>query len=270
MKEPFLLGALSVEASPIAYLLILCDELQEWNRPAYGELDRAQVLPHSTAVEIGENFLNIHYKTSKGTMKSTFAEKKAQMLKTTLDIPAIFEQLNISKTTATEIFIENIRENEILPRPLLENLEQMAKSIHENYNKKQSGNVTAWDDLPDSLKFSNIRQAKATFEKLRLLGYSCSENVPDGHEEKTEFTKVEQEFLTAHEHERWLHEKLADGWKYAPEKDTVKKHSPYILPYDALPENMKELNRDMARNIFSLMHSIGMKVTFAREEEKHV
>ncbi|MDR2456030.1 MAG: hypothetical protein LBE49_05480, partial [Deltaproteobacteria bacterium] len=38
MKPPFSLGALSASSHPIAFLLILCDELQEWNRKAYGAL----------------------------------------------------------------------------------------------------------------------------------------------------------------------------------------------------------------------------------------
>lgn len=36
-KAPFNLNRMSIEQHPIAYLLILCDELQEWNRPGYGE-----------------------------------------------------------------------------------------------------------------------------------------------------------------------------------------------------------------------------------------
>ncbi len=36
MKEPFNLGPLSIHDHPMAFLLILCDELQEWNREVYG------------------------------------------------------------------------------------------------------------------------------------------------------------------------------------------------------------------------------------------
>lgn len=38
-EEPFNFGKLRPKQSPISYLLILCDELQEWNRQPYGVLD---------------------------------------------------------------------------------------------------------------------------------------------------------------------------------------------------------------------------------------
>ena len=39
MKPPFKLSPLRACQHPIAYLLILCDEIQDWNRNAYGEFD---------------------------------------------------------------------------------------------------------------------------------------------------------------------------------------------------------------------------------------
>lgn len=40
-------------------------------------------------------------------------------------------------------------------------------------------------------------------------------------------------------HEGWLAQKLAEGWKYGPVKDPVKKEHPCILPYDDLPAFQK-------------------------------
>ena len=39
MKKPFKFGRLKASRHPIAYLLILCDEIQDWNRKAYGVND---------------------------------------------------------------------------------------------------------------------------------------------------------------------------------------------------------------------------------------
>jgi len=36
-------------------------------------------------------------------------------------------------------------------------------------------------------------------------------------------------------HESWLEEKRADGWKYGPVKDPLKKEHPCFMPYDGLP-----------------------------------
>ena len=43
-KKPFNLGPMAAQKNPIAFLLILCDELQEWNREAHGILTRTFTL----------------------------------------------------------------------------------------------------------------------------------------------------------------------------------------------------------------------------------
>lgn len=41
------------------------------------------------------------------------------------------------------------------------------------------------------------------------------------------------------QHEAWKLDKLAHGWTYGPEKDTVAKTHPCIVPYDELPRTQK-------------------------------
>lgn len=40
-------------------------------------------------------------------------------------------------------------------------------------------------------------------------------------------------------HESWMKQKLADGWKYGPAKDPVKKEHPCMVPFDKLPEHQQ-------------------------------
>lgn len=40
-------------------------------------------------------------------------------------------------------------------------------------------------------------------------------------------------------HESWLDQKEADGWKYGPVKDADKKEHPCFVPYDELPDEQK-------------------------------
>ena len=37
------------------------------------------------------------------------------------------------------------------------------------------------------------------------------------------------------QHDSWLEQKKADGWKYGPVKDAEKKEHPCFVPYDLLP-----------------------------------
>lgn len=40
-------------------------------------------------------------------------------------------------------------------------------------------------------------------------------------------------------HENWVLDKLQDGWKYGPVKDTTKKEHPCIVPFDQLPPHQQ-------------------------------
>jgi hypothetical protein len=47
---------------------------------------------------------------------------------------------------------------------------------------------------------------------------------------------------------------------FGVEKDVEKKESPYMVPYDALTEEIKELDRDTIRNIIPLVETVGLRV----------
>lgn len=38
------------------------------------------------------------------------------------------------------------------------------------------------------------------------------------------------------QHEKWLNERLAQGWVWGPVKDTERKTNPALVPFDRLPE----------------------------------
>lgn len=61
MNEPFNLGPMNVNQHPIAYLLILCDELQEWNRKGYGKISIKQNNPINFDININNTFIEINY-----------------------------------------------------------------------------------------------------------------------------------------------------------------------------------------------------------------
>ena len=52
---------LKMETFPLAYLLFLCDELQCWDRTAYGRNTRLEMHPHSADMDFSSNALQITY-----------------------------------------------------------------------------------------------------------------------------------------------------------------------------------------------------------------
>jgi len=266
MKPPFSLGTLSVRAHPIGFMLILCDELQEWNRTAYGIKDKQRVLAEASDVEISGETMKVHFLTSKGLMSEGFGKEKEDFLRSVLKIGEIFPgDIQLSQTTGSDQYLQDIIEtDELIARPLLSNLEAMAKMIHLNYVKKREADgkpveYPTWEGLPDTLKYSNIRQARSVYSKLSICGYEVSTEPVEGSSDVLGFTPDQIETLAREEHDEWVTERLSNGWTHG-ERDAEKKRSPYLIPYTALPEDIKDYDRDAVRNIIPMLRELGLHV----------
>ena len=266
-KEPFSLGSLAPGLHPLAYMLILCDEAQEWNRKT--DLDISCVGADHSRVFISEDSLKFHYITKQGVLCENFLAEKKELFYHLLDIKALFRNgLDITATTLTEKLLDRIKEegDQLIPRPLLEKMERLAKAIHEKYNESQKKRnpdqpleYPTWESLPDSLKYSNVRQAMNMVDKLQKIDCIVAE---DDDERKLieELTEAEIEFLAEYEHELWVKERTENGWTYGPQKDVKNKTSPHLVPYNQLSEDVKELDRDTAKNLIPLLAEVGLKV----------
>ncbi len=267
-KKPFSLPSLDAEKHPIGYLLILCDESQEWNREAYGIKSKQAVFIDESNVTISEDVMNLHYVTKEGVLDKDFIENKKQMLDFLLNTKGIFGKgIAVSATTLSEQYIGRIKSSndELAPRLLIEHIESIAKKIHKNYNKKrlidfpnEPLQYPTWESLPDTLKYSNIRQARDMSNHLREIGCYIDNN--STREEVLSFTKEEIEYLAEKEHEAWMSERVNNGWVYGEQKNVELKTSPFIVSYDELTDTIKDYDRDVVRNIIPLLSDIGLSV----------
>jgi len=71
------------------------------------------------------------------------------------------------------------------------------------------------------------------------------------------FTDDEIEILSKWEHSRWNWQKILQGWIYGPVKDEEKKTHNYILPWNLLPDNIKEYDRENVRLIPGFIREAG-------------
>ena len=76
----------------------------------------------------------------------------------------------------------------------------------------------------------------------------------------TAFTASEVECLAILEHRRWLQERQKAGWRYGTTKDVEAKRSPYLVPWEELPDRAREWNRSAVRSIPSLLASVNLAV----------
>lgn len=264
-KKPFNLGTLAPTTHPIAYLLILCDELQEWNREAYGIKDKLRTLAAEARLEITDDKLNVTFITHNGSLPADFSLEKKKLLNKLLDMSAIFETVSVRCKALKKQVLPNTR-NEIAPRPALHDLEKLARAIHELYNEKQLERNPGkplkypdFDKLSESLKYSNLRQAMDIPEKLKQMGFVMRHT--DSAKEAIDRIPTEYvEYLAEREHEAWVEERKSTGWVSGDHVDAEKKLTPYLVAYDRLPDEIKQLDRDPVENIPLLLSRIGMAV----------
>ena len=83
-KKPFDLKTLHPSQSPLAFLLILCDELQEWNRQPFGVKDKQRSHVNELVINIDDRGMDVEYIVREGAMGLGFSEDKEEFLKTVL------------------------------------------------------------------------------------------------------------------------------------------------------------------------------------------
>ncbi|HJX67991.1 MAG TPA: NAD-binding protein [Candidatus Limnocylindrales bacterium] len=150
--------------------------------------------------------------------------------------------------------------------------EVLARAIHGNYvsSRRREGesvetnpSMVDWERLPESLKESNRQQATDICRKLEAIG--C-EIVPmtDWDAEPLVFTTDEIEPLAIAEHDRWRREREAAGWRLAATRSEGRKESPYLIPYEDLPADVKEIDRAAVRAVPALLAEVDFAVVRVR------
>jgi hypothetical protein len=146
--------------------------------------------------------------------------------------------------------------------------ESIARAQHAEYVRaeREKGNTPAinpsmvpWHQLPEVLKESNRDQAAHIGAKLAAV--SC-EIVPlvDWDEPLFEFGAGELEILARLEHERWVAERRRMGWQSGPDKDVERKLTPYLVPWEQLPEEIREHDRLVVRGLPGFLARSGYQI----------
>jgi len=75
------------------------------------------------------------------------------------------------------------------------------------------------------------------------------------------------ESLARNTHEVWATQRLRDGWKYGPERDDNYKCHPCLVPYDDLPEEEKEYDRVIVRQVIAGVFALGFNIEKKNENK---
>jgi len=147
--------------------------------------------------------------------------------------------------------------------------ETLARAVHEDYVRKQrekgkmpqiNSSMVPWDELPEYLKESNRHQADNIGVKLKAVGCDIAP-LTDWDAELFEFTPEEVELMAKIEHKRWVSDRRGDGWKYSRgPKNIKKKTTPYLIPWDELSEEIRELDRNTVRELPSFLYKADFQI----------
>lgn len=143
-------------------------------------------------------------------------------------------------------------------------IERLAEAIHERFRRSQAGRrdpadpaMAAWADLTGTLRDSNRSQAADI--PAKLVAVRCVA-VPDDGQLPFAFTPEELDLLSELEHQRWAAERRASGWTLGPGRDPQRRVTPYLVPYQDLPEDIRELDRQAVAAIPELLRMVGLAI----------
>jgi hypothetical protein len=147
--------------------------------------------------------------------------------------------------------------------------ETLARAIHEEYvrdegkkglNPQTNPSMVPWDELPEGLRESNRRHADHIIVKLQAIGCGIVQ-MTDWDAELFVFSNEEIELMSKMERDRWVEERRCEGWGYAPgAKDINKRTSPYMVTWDNLSEDTREIDRNLIRGLPTFLAKAGFAI----------
>lgn len=267
---------IAISEHPLSYLLILCDELQSWDRKAYGKNSKRKPIAWDAEFDISDNkiFANFVFEDKNENYQKIASGKFVSDIRKFIDS-------DLTLKVFCDVKPKNRKISAFASDDSFINLCDFAKVIHANYtdhcDKNNIEHIEAdFANLPLEFKLANIHQAKSYAYKLELINcfYSSKELdypiVKDFNESIAGALHADNlGFLCREEHARWVKEKLAAGWKYGTDYNSTaernaKKIHKDIVPYDELDPKERSKDELMINNIIPLLDTIGNGIKIYR------
>jgi hypothetical protein len=148
--------------------------------------------------------------------------------------------------------------------------EEAAKQAHADYMKfaaPKDDAFRSWDDEkhPKDFKLSCYHQVAYAESILRTVGLGLRKlkNPKKKLFDIESYLKKKNKDIRAlaeMEHGRWNVERLLLGWRYADEKDVSKRQSPYLIPWKAVPPDIKEYDFKIIRSLPRKFKAAGLEI----------
>ena len=277
-KEP-----LRMEVHPLAYLLMLCDELQCWDRTAYGRNSRTELHPMAASFDFTGNAIRAIYyydreeqekidafkldyrKWEKSGEKgeaprlkaySDMAEKEERF---SGDIEKIVNTSDIPLTVVPSIAdVDRKSKHTYLSTSNFLHLYDFAVALNARFDHQGEESkiptkqlAKEFEELSLEYQISNINQAKNFAKYLDALDCFYTDR-PVDYDMTTEFTEEQIKVFAPMEHARWIREHISMGWKYGTLYETVELPEKMIRKYGDEKKARKALREQLR------MHKLAM------------
>ena len=276
IKKPFELPPMKPTDNPLAYLLILCDELQEWNRQPYGVKDKQKSHVTELDICIDNEIITVDYIIKHGSMGLDFSSKKEDFLKKVLDIPAICElKVNTRQNRSDDEIEINALRNLLMhdiqaPEVLARNVEKLAGEIHEQYNELVKNQYL--DFLKDNPIYLNIIEDSSELDSF-LEKYPELKKFKDENYDPVSFLKDNPKYETIKvlvDYNVEIPEYLSKGNECLIEALERKKKFDDRVCFDDLTPQLKMSNIRQARSIPRKLSLIGCELAPLDDEREAV
>lgn len=260
------------DGEPLAYLLMLCDELQCFDRKSYGQNSRGKIYAYdfdidfkddgmkwiyyfdkaySDKVTISKSYLDMSnkgYKKKSGAVRvnrSKFVDDIDEIISIADLIPTFESDVNkedLSSLIETKITTKKKQTGLLLSDTNYLNLYYFALALNGRYcgAKTEKDMKKAFEDcLSLEYKISNIAQAKGFAKRLEELGMFYTDR-PIDYERVIKFSKLELKEIAEYEHRRWINEKIEMGWNFGNSHLGGKK-----TKYDNIKREKTRLHHDI-------------------------
>ena len=227
---------LKAELFPLAYMLMLCDEIQSWDRTAYGRKSRNELNPMDCRLVFGDGSIRASYVYDivQQYREASMKKKAPGNVGFDEDIASIVDisLVGLKSSVVWEKRDEG-RKHTYLSDSTFLSLYNFGVALNGRYmlgdewkevhkagytaekvflNARMDDFRTAFEKMSLEYKLSNINQAKAFDRYLNEIGAFYTDRPVDC-EELYNFTPEECVKIGAMEHERWLREHIEMGWK---------------------------------------------------------
>ena len=253
-NEPPTKPKLPMNAHPLAWLLMLCDELQCWDRTAYGRNSRTELQPMGVRFDFSGNEIRAEYiydedekdkidafnakyaawKANKKAGKQPKLKAYSSMVDDENSFAADIERIvDTSGAKLTVTVDPNGKANRGMKHIYLSasnflHMHDFAAALngryaHEGHEDEVSSEQldAEFEALSLEYKLYNINQVKSFSKYLNAIQCFYTDR-PVDFDLLSEFTPEQVELFAPMEHERWVREHQEMGWRFGTEYNDVK------------------------------------------------